>query len=127
MANLVMDSTCLVSAFRLMFVQSQSDFTYSAVGLVTWSVAEQASGIICAGAPTLRPFVGRFFPAFATSTQASESYQGHITESNRNSSKSAQSGTVESSTDSTDGEIWGLHTTEMEPLRQPQHAIVHAM
>ncbi|KAH9899009.1 hypothetical protein F4778DRAFT_181710 [Xylariomycetidae sp. FL2044] len=66
--------TCIVSTLRLVFMLRVSrDITFDGVAITAWSVAELASGITCAALPTLRPLIGKYFPAFGTMAQSSGS------------------------------------------------------
>ncbi len=58
--------------------------------MTAWSIAEVASGILCAALPTLRPLFGRYFPSFSLSATFHK-YSGH-----RKAQDSTFASTVES-------------------------------
>jgi len=58
-----LNSTCIISIVRRVFLKLTQDLTYSAVEVVCFSTAEVASGITCAALPCFKPFLSRYFPA----------------------------------------------------------------
>lgn len=59
----------LISLLRISFIFSphmQTDFTYNAVAIVSWTLAEITAGTLCASLITLRPLVSRVLPEFGT-------------------------------------------------------------
>ncbi|PBP17475.1 PTH11-like integral membrane protein [Diplocarpon rosae] len=64
---------CLVSILRLHALHvmtTSSNLTWDSAPVVTWSIVEGATGIICASLPAMRPFVSRLFPRLLSSTYA---------------------------------------------------------
>ncbi|KAK6584926.1 hypothetical protein PZA11_003150 [Diplocarpon coronariae] len=98
---------CLVSILRLhalYIMTTSSNITYDSAVVMTWSIVEAATGIICASLPAMRPFVSRLFPRFLATTYATQqppvSSQGRfrsIPDSTVYSGKSIQLTSIESS------------------------------
>ncbi|KAH8669101.1 hypothetical protein BX600DRAFT_497051 [Xylariales sp. PMI_506] len=71
--------TCFISACRLIFLREPTDLTWDAVSILSWSVAEVASALICAAVPTLRALASIWFPnwGFSTHRQTTKGYSKH--------------------------------------------------
>lgn len=68
-------STCIISAFRLIFLKKPIDFTWDAISALCWSHSELSSGMICATIPTVKPLLGKYIPALGTSRQTTKGYR----------------------------------------------------
>ncbi|KAI1866466.1 hypothetical protein JX265_007767 [Neoarthrinium moseri] len=82
--------TCLISILRLVYLNVVStDFTFDAVTLSSWSMAELAVGLICACLPSLRALLVHWFPTFM-GTELSSRYnrQGYQRSSDPKQKKS---------------------------------------
>ncbi|KAH8667082.1 hypothetical protein BX600DRAFT_436449 [Xylariales sp. PMI_506] len=127
--------TCIISSLRLILVPSETDFTFDGIQITTWSTAEQASGLLCAAIPTLRPLAGRFIPRFATSNQSTRGYMQYGSGSKHQrgkvssiritttiQSKMGVADSPDSSSKEVPKESWEFSNLEMVPLRTPRHA-----
>lgn len=102
-------STCFISAFRVIFLKKPVDSTWDAIAVLCWSHAELSSGIICASVPTLKPLVGKYFPALGSARQSSKGYRKyeyHSKHKEFNTSKSTELSTKDTG-------IYGLTDLEV--------------
>ncbi|KAK3298656.1 uncharacterized protein B0H64DRAFT_454095 [Chaetomium fimeti] len=74
--------TVIISIIRIRYLQLFEDFPWENVESSLWSIGELTSALTCACLPTMRPFVSRYFPSFA-------SQHGHSSHGYANASSGA--------------------------------------